>query len=123
MSASRRASSWGFASRCTRLSKNTCKASRLSISHSFLRKWSHNVRPGRPFAAGYAARSVSKAWGSSTKGSDCSVAGAAGWDLRSAEGSSCLSTNERIGMVDEVGTAASVYSSTRAKRAILEGVK
>jgi len=116
-------SSWDFARRWTRLSKKTCKASRLSISHSFLRKWSHKVRPGTPCAAGYAARRVSKALGSRMKGKDCTGAGVTGRDLGRADGSSWLSMNERIGTVDEVGAAPSVYSSIRARRAILEGVK
>lgn len=39
------------------------------------------------------------------------------------EGISCLRMKERTGIVDEVGTTASVYSSMRARRPIFAGVK
>jgi hypothetical protein len=59
-----------FASRNVLVAKNSCKASRLSIPHSFSRNLSHSVRPGRPAADGCAARRVSNAWRSRRNGRD-----------------------------------------------------
>ena len=111
-----------FASRFVRRAKNTCKASKLSMSHIFLRKWSHSDRPGSPEAAGWTASTVSKALRSRRKGRDCNEARSLGCDFK-LFGSSWLRIKDRIGIVEEVGTIASVYSSTRAKRPIFEGVR
>lgn len=60
MASSLFSSSFVLASRCDRLSKNVCSASRELMSQSLRRKASHSERPGRPAADGWPCSSFSK---------------------------------------------------------------
>lgn len=76
-----------LAKRFSRRSKNSCRESALSISHSFLSKWSHKVRPGSPEADECAESRVSKDLSSRINGRSCGDGEEETCDLENEDGS------------------------------------